>query len=76
MKDQRGQAKPPEHVLKAFRADGPLRRLTGGGGFAWRAGNGLVKPADTNEEVLAWEAETLVPIRDDRLRLSVPRPSL
>ena len=47
--------------------------LEGGRGSAWRAGTIVVKPADADEEDLAWYAETLAGIRPEGLRLSVPR---
>lgn len=36
----------------------------------------MVKPADTSEEILAWQAETLNKISDDGLRLALPHRSL
>jgi uncharacterized protein (TIGR02569 family) len=48
-------------------------QLDGGRGSAWRAGGIVVKPADADEEDLAWQAETFPGIRPEGLRLSVPR---
>lgn len=44
--------------------------------MARRAGSIVVKPADTSEAILAWQAETLTKISDDGLRLALPRCSL
>jgi uncharacterized protein (TIGR02569 family) len=67
--------KPPEHVLRAFGADGVPASLTGGRGLAWRAGSLVVKPADTTEETLAWQADTLGRANGDQLRVAMPRRS-
>ena len=49
--------------------------LTGGRGLAWRAGSVVVKPADTTEESLAWQAETLGQASGHDLRVAMPRRS-
>ena len=67
---------PPAHILSAFAADGPLTPLAGGRGVAWRAGSVVLKPADSREEALAWQADVLAGISDDRLRLALPRRSV
>jgi uncharacterized protein (TIGR02569 family) len=67
--------KPPEQVLGAFGADGMLAPLTGGRGLAWRAGSVVLKPADTSEESLAWQAETLAHASGNQLRVAMPRRS-
>ncbi|HEY6056581.1 MAG TPA: TIGR02569 family protein [Candidatus Limnocylindrales bacterium] len=67
---------PPSWVLAAFAADGAATLLVGGRGLAWRAGSIVVKPADTSEEGLSWQAGTLSAIREDGFRLSLPRRSL
>jgi uncharacterized protein (TIGR02569 family) len=68
-------AGPPGHVLSAFGADGPLTPLSGGRGLAWRAGRLVVKPADTDEGALAWQAATLGRASNERLRVAMPRRS-
>lgn len=68
-------SEPPGHVLSAFGADGPLTPLPGGRGLAWRAGTLVVKPADTGEEALAWEAATLARASNEQLRVAMPRRS-
>ena len=67
--------KPPEHVLRAFGGDGVPAPLTGGRGLAWRSGSIVLKPADTAEESLAWQAETLGQASGNRLRVAMPRRS-
>jgi len=67
--------KPTERVLRAFGADGLPAPLTGGRGLAWRAGSLVVKPADTTEESLAWQAETLGRVNGGQLRVAMPRRS-
>jgi len=63
---------PPIGVLTAFRADERPVRLSGGRGTAWRAGTVVVKPADTDEASLAWQAEHLGAIEHDGFRLALP----
>jgi uncharacterized protein (TIGR02569 family) len=63
---------PPEHVLTAFGASGTPTPLRGGRGFAWRVGEIAVKPVDTSEEILAWQAPVLGQIRPDGFRVSRP----
>jgi uncharacterized protein (TIGR02569 family) len=50
--------------------------LPRGRGLAWRAGNVVVKPADSSETILAWQAEALAETNPDGLRISLPRRSL
>ena len=69
------RTKPPEHVLRAFGADGLPAPLAGGRGLAWRAGSLVVKPADTTEDSLAWQAATLGRANGDQLRVAMPRRS-
>jgi hypothetical protein len=56
---------PPEHVLAAFGARETPTPLQGGRGHAWRAGTIVLKPVDTSEESLAWEAQVLGEIRTE-----------
>jgi uncharacterized protein (TIGR02569 family) len=76
MAGEADRAKPSEQVLLAFVADGPLAPLAGGRGLAWRAGSIVLKPADSSESALAWQAEVLAGISDDQLRLSPPWRSI
>lgn len=66
---------PPASILAAFGAVGPVAPLAGGRGSAWRAGDIVVKPAETRESMLAWQSQALREIGDDRLRLALPRAS-
>lgn len=66
------RTRPPEDVLTAFGADASPSALPGGRGRAWRAGAIVVKPADTSEEILAWQAGTLAEIDPAGLRVSLP----
>jgi uncharacterized protein (TIGR02569 family) len=67
---------PPQHVLDAFGARETPTPLAGGRGLAWRAGTIVVKPADSSEEILAWQAEVLAGIRSEGFRVSRPARSL
>jgi uncharacterized protein (TIGR02569 family) len=67
---------PPGHVLAAFGARETPTPLGGGRGLAWRAGTIVLKPADTSEEILAWQAEILAEIRSEGFRISRPERSL
>ena len=69
------RSKPPQHVVRAFGGDGPPTPLAGGRGLAWRAGSVVVKPADTTEESLAWQAETLGQASGNQLRVAMPQRS-
>jgi uncharacterized protein (TIGR02569 family) len=64
---------PPERVLAAFGVDaGTVRRLHGGQGTAYRAGELVLKPLDRSIEQLAWEEQVLCDVRQDGFRLSPP----
>ena len=43
--------------------------------MTWRAGEVVLKPADTNEAILAWQAGILSGIRPDGVRIARPRAS-
>jgi len=45
---------PSAHVLQAFGAFGPIVRLAGGRGIAWRAGDVVLKPLDMPIQELTW----------------------
>jgi uncharacterized protein (TIGR02569 family) len=63
-------APPPPAVLAAFGVDGPARRLPGGQGTSWRAGDLVLKP-DTGE-VHGRLAEALADVVPDGFRLARP----
>jgi uncharacterized protein (TIGR02569 family) len=50
--------RPPEAVLRAFRADGHPVRLAGGKGGTWQVGGIVMKPAEGDDEV-RWRSELL-----------------
>jgi uncharacterized protein (TIGR02569 family) len=67
---------PPEAVLKAFGATGPLRRLSGGKGGTWQAGGIVLKPAEGEAET-RWRSDVLAALPDDpRFRIARPVPAL
>jgi uncharacterized protein (TIGR02569 family) len=67
---------PPEHVLAAFGSRETPTPLQGGRGLAWRAGTIVLKPVDTSEESLVWEAQVLAGIRAEGFRVSGPERSI
>jgi uncharacterized protein (TIGR02569 family) len=66
---------PPETVLHAFGAPGPLVMLAGGRGNSWRAGDLVFKPLDMDEDGLAWQAQVLNSIPCRGFRVAPPRPA-
>jgi uncharacterized protein (TIGR02569 family) len=66
---------PATNVLAAFGAVGMPERLAGGRETTWRAGSVVLKPADTSEAMLAWQAGVLAGIRPDGVRITWPRAS-
>jgi uncharacterized protein (TIGR02569 family) len=75
MRTRSGSA-PPKEVLAAFGFRGAPTPLIGGQGRAWRAGRLVLKPADSTEEALAWQAGLLEEARLDGVRVARPRRSL
>ena len=65
---------PPTDVLTAFGVSGTPTALSGGRGLAWQADQVVLKPADTSEEVLAWQARILADVPGD-LRVGRPKRS-
>jgi uncharacterized protein (TIGR02569 family) len=65
-------AKPPEHVLAAFGARGPLEPLPGGTGRSWRAGDLVLKPLDRAPHEIPWQAEVLGSLACDGFRVAPP----
>jgi uncharacterized protein (TIGR02569 family) len=75
MHSDQARSKPPEHVLRAFGGHGVPVPLAGGRGLAWRAGSIVLKPADTSEESLAWQAQALGHASGNQFRVAMPRRS-
>lgn len=67
---------PPKDVLDAFGVSETPIALKGGRGSAWRAGHVVIKPADSSEEILAWQAHVLAGFPPDGVRLGQPQRSL
>jgi uncharacterized protein (TIGR02569 family) len=67
---------PPKAVLAAFGLRERLTPLSGGQGLAWQAGGLVLKPADSSEEVLAWQAGVLGKVQLNGIRVAMPQPSL
>ena len=63
---------PPKDVLAAFGVSGTPIALKGGRGSSWRADHLVLKPADTSERILAWQARVLADIPPDSARVSRP----
>ena len=66
---------PPQDVLAAFGVSGTPAALKGGRGSSWRADQLVLKPADTSEEILAWQARVLADVPIDNVRVGRPEPS-
>jgi uncharacterized protein (TIGR02569 family) len=66
---------PPKDVLTAFGVSGTPIALKGGRGSAWRAGHVVIKPADSSEEILAWQALVLADVPPDSVRVGHPQRS-
>lgn len=66
---------PPKDVLTAFGVRGTPIALEGGRGSAWRADDVVIKPADTSEEILAWQARVLADVSPDSVRIGRPERS-
>jgi uncharacterized protein (TIGR02569 family) len=65
--------RPTPAILDAFGVDGPVSRLVGGQGTAWRAGQRVLKPLDMPLDALEWLDRVVRPLtRSDGLRLSLP----
>src|SRR5258706_3186412 len=67
---------PPKDVPVSFGASGPPRALQGGRGSSWRTGQLVLKPADTTDAILAWEARVLAGVPASSLRVGRPEPSI
>jgi uncharacterized protein (TIGR02569 family) len=67
---------PPKAVLAAFGLRGRPTPLSGGQGLAWQAGGLVLKPTDSSEEVLAWQAGVLGKVQLNGIRVALPQPSL
>ncbi|MFF1876636.1 hypothetical protein [Leifsonia sp. NPDC058230] len=64
---------PPATVREEFLARGPVSRLQGGRGTAWRAGDVVLKPLDVHPDELLWlDERARATVESDRLRLSLP----
>ena len=61
----------PERVLEAFEADTAPRRLKGGEGCSWLAGDTVLKPCDAEEE-WCWLGTHLPTVEQKGFRLSLP----
>lgn len=59
---------PPPSILKAFNVITKPIRLPGGQGIAYRAGNIVLKPTDSEEEVL-WFADTFRKVQPNGFRI-------
>lgn len=65
--------RPTPAILDAFGVDGPVSRLVGGQGTAWRAGQRVLKPLDMPLDALEWLDRVVRPLTpSDGLRLSLP----
>lgn len=62
---------PPAHVVAAFGGAGAPSRLPGGRGTSWRAGGIVLKPADADDDELAW----LATIPEAAVRVARPLPA-
>ncbi len=71
------QACPPPAVLAAFGVRGRPQPLPGGQRTAWRVGDAVLKPLDTEPAILEWQ-ESLLRMLDGRddFRVAPPRRSL
>ena len=65
---------PPRRVLEEFGAVGPVTRLDGGRGRAWRVGDTVLKPLDVLPAELGWLRDH-APSGGGDLRLSLPLAS-
>jgi uncharacterized protein (TIGR02569 family) len=63
---------PPPSVLAAFGVTGPVRRLEGGKGGTWRAGDVVLKPAEGDAEA-RWRCEVLSAL-PETAALRIARP--
>ncbi|HEX7471693.1 MAG TPA: TIGR02569 family protein [Candidatus Limnocylindrales bacterium] len=66
---------PPQDVLAAFGVSGSPTALSGGQGLAWHADDVVLKPADTSEEALAWQARVLIEVPPEMVRVGRPERS-
>jgi uncharacterized protein (TIGR02569 family) len=64
--------RPSSEVLDAFGVTGPPVALAGGRASSWRAGNVVLKALDTDEDELAWRADTFARIACDGFRVAAP----
>ncbi len=67
---------PSKAVLAAFGVSGTPIALKGGRGSSWRADQLVLKPADTSEEILAWQARVLAHVPTESVRVSRPECSI
>jgi len=67
---------PPPAVLAAFGVRGTPTSLGGGRGRAWQADDLVIKPAETGEAALVWQADVLDQVRTDGVRVARPRRSV
>lgn len=70
------ESPPPKAVLAAFGLRGTPTPLSGGQGLAWHADRLVLKPADSPEEALAWQAGVLGKVQFNSIRVASPQPSL
>jgi uncharacterized protein (TIGR02569 family) len=63
---------PPERVIRAFGTRATPELLAGGRGTAWRVGNRVLKPAGVAAAELEWQAEVLVTVHPQGVRLVLP----
>jgi len=71
-----GSGPPPRDVISAFGARGTPTALSGGTGSAWLVDEVVLKPADSSEAALAWQARILSDVQLDGVRVARPRPSV
>jgi uncharacterized protein (TIGR02569 family) len=67
---------PSKDVLAAFGVSGTPTVLEGGRGMGWLADHLVLKPADTSERILAWQARVLDEIQPDGVRVARPSASI
>ncbi len=73
-------ARPPDHVLDLFAAEGVLEPLEGGRGTSWRAGDLVLSPGHDESEAWIAPIQARLAVRLDEmvprvLRLAIPVPA-
>ncbi len=73
-------ARPPDHVLDLFAAEGVLEPLAGGRGTSWRAGDLVLSPGHDESEAWIAPIQARLAVRLDEgvpraLRLAIPVPA-